>query len=339
MASLVPSGSHTHQRLPSIPATLNEEDLAGGAWTEVDHDDVESPPPSSTRKGKERELNPVRVESPEEMNGNEEEDEESPDTHYPPTNDEEEESRKVEENLKRWELEERMRRKAARVSTSGSTAPSVVGQVGRRASLLWTGRKSNRDSKSLGIHKAVNQDEFPLDDIDGSPAASMPSSPTPDTFDQRSARSSISNPFADHHRSAVMDPSSLPPTPAARAEKRKTLDSTAEEPEGTGGGDDRPILQATNSFSGPSPKPKVPPPPMPFDIPPPRTPPPRVSTPPIGHPPEPTPPPVVDAAEREADSEADSGPPTRWWTDWLCGCREGPDRGGDNQAGRTNPFE
>ncbi|TEB38192.1 hypothetical protein FA13DRAFT_1725839 [Coprinellus micaceus] len=30
---------------------------------------------------------------------------------------------------------------------------------------------------------------------------------------------------------------------------------------------------------------------------------------------------------------------TRWWHEWLCGCGEGPDRGGHHQAGRTNPFE
>lgn len=29
----------------------------------------------------------------------------------------------------------------------------------------------------------------------------------------------------------------------------------------------------------------------------------------------------------------------RWWHDWLCGCGEGPDRGGDYQAGHTNPSE
>ena len=52
--------------------------------------------------------------------------------------------------------------------------------------------------------------------------------------------------------------------------------------------------------------------------------------------------------------------PVPWWTEWLCGCSEGPDRGGELQvrpvtyirlpqrstftnfmlqAGRTNPLE
>lgn len=45
--------------------------------------------------------------------------------------------------------------------------------------------------------------------------------------------------------------------------------------------------------------------------------------------------------DRREEDEDDVEPPFkgRWWTDWLCGCREGPDRGGDHQAGRTNAFE
>lgn len=34
------------------------------------------------------------------------------------------------------------------------------------------------------------------------------------------------------------------------------------------------------------------------------------------------------------DDDDDDGPAEvgRWWTDWLCGCREGPNRGGDHQV-------
>jgi hypothetical protein len=66
----------------------------------------------------------------------------------------------------------------------------------------------------------------------------------------------------------------------------------------------------------------------------------------LPHPPTPTLHPTpIDDDHREG----------RWWHDWLCGCGEGPDRGGDCQvrsdsfpgthsldecqAGRTNPFE
>lgn len=36
-----------------------------------------------------------------------------------------------------------------------------------------------------------------------------------------------------------------------------------------------------------------------------------------------------DEDDLEEDGPAETG---RWWTDWLCGCHEGPDRGGDRQV-------
>lgn len=39
--------------------------------------------------------------------------------------------------------------------------------------------------------------------------------------------------------------------------------------------------------------------------------------------------------QRRPDGDDDDDSPAevgRWWTDWLCGCREGPDRGGDHQV-------
>lgn len=51
----------------------------------------------------------------------------------------------------------------------------------------------------------------------------------------------------------------------------------------------------------------------------------------ITSPPGPTPNPSVTGS-----GIADATEPqwkNRWWTDWLCGCREGPDRGGDDQVG------
>lgn len=37
----------------------------------------------------------------------------------------------------------------------------------------------------------------------------------------------------------------------------------------------------------------------------------------------------VDGDDDDDDGPAEVG---RWWTDWLCGCREGPNRGGDHQV-------
>ena len=44
--------------------------------------------------------------------------------------------------------------------------------------------------------------------------------------------------------------------------------------------------------------------------------------------------------DRREDDEDDVEPPFkgRWWTDWLCGCREGPDRGGDHQVSSYSPL-
>lgn len=224
---------------------------------------------------------------------------------------------------------DRQRRKAARETASVSTPTSVVGDVSRRASLLWPGRKSNRiPHGGVGTHRALNtqetDDAVPLDDIEGapSPTPSVPASPTPSDPEERRTTIPLDNPFEDtvsgspfndSHRSAVMDASSLPPTPAAREEKR-----TPRQPVSVV---DRPLLQATSSFSRP-------PPPEPLDIPPPRTPPPSTAIPAINRPPEP----VASPTVRESEPEDEPRSIPRWWTDWLCGCREGSDRDGDDQV-------
>jgi len=64
---------------------------------------------------------------------------------------------------------------------------------------------------------------------------------------------------------------------------------------------------------------------MPLDLPRPKTPPPvAISTPPY----------LIDpprATHHPKNSEDDTKS-SRWWHEWLCGCGEGPDRGGDYQA-------
>ncbi|THH05343.1 hypothetical protein EW146_g9928, partial [Bondarzewia mesenterica] len=74
------------------------------------------------------------------------------------------------------------------------------------------------------------------------------------------------------------------------------------------------------------------PPPEPLGLPKPRTPPPRINTPYSNRPPEPIPPPVPRAQERDASAQEEDAKPVRWWTEWLCGCSEGPDRGGEVQV-------
>lgn len=67
------------------------------------------------------------------------------------------------------------------------------------------------------------------------------------------------------------------------------------------------------------------PPPQPLDIPQPLTPPPRTGSPHANRPPEPIPAPAISEAAQEQEEEVSD---KRWWTDWLCGCREH----GDNQV-------
>ncbi|KAJ7430862.1 hypothetical protein B0H11DRAFT_2133646 [Mycena galericulata] len=115
-------------------------------------------------------------------------------------------------------------------------------------------------------------------------------------------RSEASNPFTPDPFSdaaAVMSPSADPPPPTPQLEKEDAIAMTSPQ---------RPALLTASSSI------RRPPTPKPLGLPPPRAPPPPL--------PQNTPP-----------------PETRWWHEWLCGFGEGSDRGGDNQAGRTNPFE
>jgi hypothetical protein len=88
----------------------------------------------------------------------------------------------------------------------------------------------------------------------------------------------------------------------------------------------RPSLQAQeSSFVGsanPQSSKRIPPP-IPLDIPMPPTPPPRITS-PI----EPQTPIPIALEEEELESDREG----RWWTDWLCGCRETGARRSDSQV-------
>ena len=113
----------------------------------------------------------------------------------------------------------------------------------------------------------------------------------------------------------------------------------------------RPTLEASSSFAGPEAEAEVKrtkskrqlPPPKPLDLPAPKAPPPHPDAPPTDRPPQPVAEPDLEAHERARDAEAqrqlnqveDDQTPVRWWHEWLCGCGEGHDRGGDNQVRPT----
>ncbi|KAI0344560.1 hypothetical protein BDW22DRAFT_1060402 [Trametopsis cervina] len=224
---------------------------------------------------------------------------------YPPPNDEVEESRRIEENLRQWEVAERQRRKAARDSSSTVASASLVTDVTRRASLLWSGKRSRPPVQGAGQHHIVpsSEDGVPMDDFENDTAVSVSANPE--------------NPFATPNASTV----SLN-TPGDSAIMTEASDSTGKDISGS--------LTVPTASSHDKSKSRSHPPPQPLGLPEPRSPPPRTGTPHASRPPEPIPPPTIPAEVQEEEL-----PDKRWWTDWLCGCRER----GDNQTGRTNPFE
>jgi len=215
---------------------------------------------------------------------------------YPPINDDAEESRRVEENLRRWEIAERQRRKAARES-------SAVSDVSRRATLLWQGRKSKVPPiGGLGAHAALQSQ----DNIDILPLRG----PTPSTSRSNSEDGDYSaDPFAN-------PPDTLSPfSDAHHPDQPEAIPVRYE--------NEPPVSVHINP-----PKVSHHLPPKPLSLPPPRTPPPIASLTPI-----------FQSNSTYENINEHIPQDAKWWHEWLCGYGEGPNRGGDNQAGRTNPFE
>jgi len=252
-----------------------------------------------------------------------------------PTRTEEAETRRVHENLRRWEVAERQRRKAARgVIPAGAPSGSIVGDVTRRASLLWSGRRRyQRPPSGVGSHRALrtqeSEDGVPLEELESSPPISLTHSREPSMSHHPSSRPNPDNPFENpsHIRS---DSTSSLNTPLRSAVMSESSDPSFE-----------PRTPTTHSSSLSSSRFKSKrghPPPKPLDLPRPRTPPPRVTEPPTQNPSASISSPTTSSIPIDSQDHMIEVPEKRWWTDWLCGCSEGPDRGGDHQAGRTNPF-
>lgn len=257
----------------------------------------------------------------------------------------------------------REREKTESVSSTNRT--SVVGDISQRASLLWNTHKrkptlNNAPPPRNQGHTALrssSEDALPLGELNGGARSPLyspePATPTPDADRSASLElasltspklrapipTAVENPFEppgisgagdeESGNSAVMSPSSPPPpTPAGSRQQEKSPfdDPLTLTPEAEDG---RPTLQATSSFSGPGSHPLAQlPPPMPLDLPPPKTPPPlgRAPKPVLKlHQPAATSSPNAGAGQVQEVQEEDK----RWWTDWLCGCRES---GRDNQV-------
>jgi len=286
---------------------------------------------------------------------------------YPPQQEDEMEERRIQENLRKWEAAERQKRRLTReasISLAATQHPSVVGDVSKRASALWNRgmplRTKPRGTGSGSGHQVLTGEDLDgdgeaehvpiaLSHIDASPSQSPLPSATPTQaqfnmdMDER-PETPIENPFEDpgvltrvsshstssdssENHSAIM--TSAPSTPATGLIKsKKRLEEDQE------GHPHRPILQASSSFTSPPSRSKAPPP-EPLLLPPPKTPPLRINT-PNAHI---SPPPRQEQTHPDDESSEPEPKEVRWWTDWLCGCSEGLERGGEHQAGRTNPFE
>ncbi|KAI0051222.1 hypothetical protein FA95DRAFT_1554806 [Auriscalpium vulgare] len=322
MASVLSPGRASPTPLPSLPPSPTEEEDLGRPAAWVDEDDNHSPDltPTSNAKGKARATGSA-LESSYAEGGTDEAlrriDEGGDTETYPPMSGDEAETRRIEENLRRWEIAERQRRKAARDAAAGSplskgSSVSVVAGVARRASLLWPSKRASREG--AGAHRALrtSEDAVALEDIEGSPSPSP--SPTPNPVSQRNRQyTQADNPFADPGgSSSSLFVNAVPQAGDSSPQSSSAIAASDSGVSFTAKADQRP--------------------PQPLDLPQPRSPPPRTETPHSKRPPEPRSPPSTSPAPRMPEEEE---PPVKWWTEWLCGCSEH----GEFQAARTNPLE
>jgi hypothetical protein len=200
---------------------------------------------------------------------------------------------------------------------------SIIADVTRRATSFWSRRSSRPPSDGVGKHRALqtSEDGPHLDGMVSSPLSAPPSRPNTPGSDQLRA-----GPYA-HTTDPFSDPASSASSLFVNAQPI-TLDIGAS----PSSMDDEDPESATASSLSPHPtkKLKAVSAPAPLDLPRPRSPPPRTATPHANRPPEPFPRP--DSRMSEHDNEEETPEPVPWWTEWLCGCSEGPDRGGEAQV-------
>ncbi|KIO30761.1 hypothetical protein M407DRAFT_5506 [Tulasnella calospora MUT 4182] len=336
---------------------------------------------------------------------------------YPPMKDEELETRRVQENLRRWEEAERQRRKAARDSRTARTPSTLIsdvaGYVTNFGSSKPASRKKDSRTDSIGTIPSIpdgaatraggwtaartrDSEDVELEGPKDPKRTPPDATPTKANFQKRLAtrpsQSSIvttdsvstvtsgpRNPFSTPSGVIPAKPSEEqdePFTPPDHLISREastsstatsgSADDPFKNPEAAKTDLDIPLLSTPTNLS-PATSPRVdkgmsllqvprspkrsrspsnaaakrtsvkqaPPLVRPLDLPEPTMP--RMEPEPAsGHWRR-----VQDAKQRDQaiqeELEEDRAKGGRWWTDWICGCREGNVR--EDQAGRTNPFE
>lgn len=205
--------------------------------------------------------------------------------------------------------------------------------VTRTASLILSGLHIQRPRSGAGSggghHHALpdneNEDGMPLEDLDRTPPPSGANTPTfKQKFDTRRPTSGStigSNPFENPNNALNASTTSL------NTPDHPTILTESSEP---------PPVRSTAAKQK---RQKGPPPPLPLGLPKPKTPPPRNSEGQayITDPPEHTAGPSTIARGADDLHLDEVEKPVKWWTEWLCGCSEGSDRGGYNQV-RSLPF-
>ncbi|KAF8135714.1 hypothetical protein EV363DRAFT_1321412 [Boletus edulis] len=274
---------------------------------------------------------------------------------YPPTTDDVAETRRVEETLKRWEFAERQRRKTVRESVHHTSGLSLLSSVTRTANLVISGKNSIGTSAGPGNARTFKSYEtvnvaregyaVPLDDIDHTRQDIAVHSPSASLFDRKASsdtgRGSASgsgtseNPFvhpSERTRTQTPTPAPTPMIPPCSPPSPSPFGDTCAYAQQAVQGDLTTRISAESKTHarerslGNRASPVLPPRPL------------GLFPPPHATQPQPTSQPVLRSPQpRRQDPEERQE--VRWWHDWLCGCGENPDRGGDNQAGRTNPFE
>ena len=215
-------------------------------------------------------------------------------------------------------MAERQRWKTARESSSAPS--SMLTDVARRATSFWTRRSSRPPADGGGRHRVLetSEDSPNLDGMSSSPLSAAQS---------RSNTPALDQPRPGPYAHSSMDPFSDPPPGSTSSlfinAQPITLDigtfTEREESESATASSQHPRKKRkSRTINAPAP----------LDLPSPRLPPPPTASPHISRPPEPFPRPGSSMAVIEDEDET----PAPWWTEWLCGCSEGPDRGGESQV-------
>ena len=204
-----------------------------------------------------------------------------------------------------------------------------MSDVSRRASQLWKSRSSRPGIDSTHPHQVLEdvEESIPMDET-GPPSASSPPD-TPRTSVADTPRSSSTDPF----QGSTENPFENPQYVEVRQESSSTLTTASESAFPPTPKD---VIKRPVGVEETSPRKVGPPQPLGLPIPANLPPPPRETVP-----------------QRQALERGVEGTGKRWWTEWLCGCREDeadqvcdylnmPDDVVERlvlQAGRTNPME